>query len=420
MNILQVHNYYQIPGGEDTVVENERQMLERHGHRVIQYTRDNKELADAGVFKKLKLYGESFFSFRTYREIRQVIRKERVDLVHVHNTVHLISPSVFYAAMKEGVPVVQTLHNFRIQCPAALFYRDGHICEDCLRKGTGCAIRHKCYRGSRLQTAAVAISEYLQRISGIRGKVHYICLTEFNKEKLLEIDRKGKVIIPPENVSVKPNFVPLTEDESKKKTDNTLPADRRVNNSTEITTEMLLNKDQEYYISIGRLEHIKGTHMIVKAFARLGYPLVIVGQGEQEEKIRSYIKRHGIKNIVLTGQLSHEEAMALLKNAKALVIMPQWYETFGMNVIEAYAQGVPVITNDIGNAAALAENNVTGIKCHNNVRDLEKAIKNFASMDQKTLKENVSRRYRYDYSEEKNYDQLINIYNNVIRQKDIS
>jgi len=425
MNILQVHNHYQIPGGEDTVAENERWMLENYGHKVISYTRDNRELAEAGGIKKLKMYAESFYSLRTYREIRRILRREKIDVVHVHNTVHLISPSVFYAAMRERVPVVQTLHNFRIQCPGATFYRDGHICEECTTRGPGCALRHRCYRGSALQTAAVVISEQLQRISGIRGKIRYICLTEFNREKLLEINRNGKIIIPPEHVYVKPNFTPsgTGKAESKREIKRQWPGIDTAGQGegvSQVLSEIDLVESKVvaerfdastgYYVSIGRLEHIKGTHLIVKAFAHIGLPIVMIGSGEQEAQIREYLKKYDIRNIRLTGQLPHDEAMELLKNAKALVIMPQWYETFGMNVIEAYSQGVPVITNDIGNAAALVEDGITGIKCRNSVKDLEQAIRKFEGLKQRPFFDDVLKEYSEKYSEEENYKMLMEIY----------
>ena len=185
--ILQVHNFYQLPGGEDTVIENERHLLESQGHRVVRYFRDNKELKDFSVFRKLLLPVTTIFNPKTYREVRRLIRAEHIDIVHVHNTLNLISPSVYYAALAEGVPVVQTVHNFRLLCPGATFYRDGHICEECLTHGLGCAVKHSCYRGSKLQTLACVISTKIHRMTGIYGKLNYICLTEFNREKLLNL-----------------------------------------------------------------------------------------------------------------------------------------------------------------------------------------------------------------------------------------
>lgn len=133
--VLLVHDYYQVPGGEDVVVANEKHLLETHGHAAALYARRNEEISRMGALEKIRSALGMFFSIRTYREVRRSIRENRISLVHVHNTLPLIGPAVYYAAFREGVPVVQTVHNFRLLCPNALFYRDGHICEDCTKKG---------------------------------------------------------------------------------------------------------------------------------------------------------------------------------------------------------------------------------------------------------------------------------------------
>ncbi len=204
-NVLIVHNYYQIPGGEDTVVKNEKKLLEDNGHKVILYTRDNSEIKKMNLFGKLLLPIISVYNPRTSREIKRIIREHQIDIVHVHNTINLISPSVYYAALSCGVPVVKTVHNFRLICPAGLLYREGHVCEECVRKGLRCAVRHGCYRNSRAQTLILAANLLLHRATGIYGRLHYICLTDFNRDKLLTINNRRK-IIDPLRVFVKPNF----------------------------------------------------------------------------------------------------------------------------------------------------------------------------------------------------------------------
>lgn len=201
-NILIVHNYYQIPGGEDTVVANEKKMLEKHGHKVTLYSRNNAELKKMPRLRKIFLPITTVFNPRTYRDIKKLIKQENIEVVHVHNTLNLVSPAVYYAARRMKVPVVQTIHNFRLLCPGATFYRDGHICEDCVEHGLKCAVRHSCYRESKIQTLACVLSTEFHRMTGIYGKINYICLTDFNKKKLLELKQ-----IKPERVFVKPNFV---------------------------------------------------------------------------------------------------------------------------------------------------------------------------------------------------------------------
>ena len=174
--ILIVHNYYQIPGGEDTVVANEKKMLEDLGHKVIFYSRNNSEIKEMSKIQKLKLPFTTIFNPKTYKDIKKLIKEENIDIVHVHNTLNLISPSVYYAALNCKVPVVQTIHNFRLLCPGATFYRDGHIWEDCGKYGLKCAVKHGCYRESKAQTLICVISTVVHRFTGIYGKINYtIC-----------------------------------------------------------------------------------------------------------------------------------------------------------------------------------------------------------------------------------------------------
>ena len=297
--ILQVHNFYQLPGGEDTVIENERHLLESQGHRVVRYFRDNKELKDFSVFRKLLLPVTTIFHPKTYREVRRLIRAEHIDIVHVHNTLNLISPSVYYAALAEGVPVVQTVHNFRLLCPGATFYRDGHICEDCLTHGLGCAVKHSCYRGSKLQTLACVISTKIHRMTGIYGKLNYICLTEFNREKLLKLKQ-----IRPERVFVGGGGggggpEPI------------LPEERRLNQM----------------VFAGRLEKLKGVEVLLTAWKLLGQKapaLILCGAGPMEGWCRDCIVENGL-NVEMPGFVDNRQVRCLMAESKAMILPTQCY-----------------------------------------------------------------------------------------------
>ena len=164
--VLIVHNYYKLPGGEDMVVENEKCLLEEHGHFVDLYSRSNKEIDHFSVIQKLLFPFTILFSLRTYRDVKQLIRENDIDIVHVHNTLSLISPSVYYAAFACKKPVIQTVHNFRLLCPAATFLRDEKICEECINKGLKCAVRYGCYRGSKIQSFMSAAILKLHRSLG--------------------------------------------------------------------------------------------------------------------------------------------------------------------------------------------------------------------------------------------------------------
>lgn len=380
--ILIVHNYYQIPGGEDSVVANEKKMLEEHGHKVILYSRNNSELNQMSKLQKLLLPVTTVFNPRTYKEIKRLIKSENIEIVHVHNTLNLISPAVYYAARSMKVPVVQTVHNFRLLCPGATFYRDGHICEDCVESGLWCAVKHKCYRGSRMQTLACVISTWLHSMTGIYGEINYICLTEFNRQKLIELKQ-----IKPERVFVKPNFV-----ESK---DGFVPDKNRENQ----------------FVFAGRLDKLKGIDILFEAWKRMGDTapkLVVCGTGPLEEWCKSFIQQNRV-NIELRGFVPNTEVRKLIANSKALVLPTQWYEGFPMSIVEAFSVGTPVICSDLGNAGSIVEECVTGCKfMSDSPKSLVDAVKRC-----KGLYEIVFDEYNRKYTANINYELLIGIYQKI-------
>lgn len=377
-NILIVHNYYQIPGGEDTVVANEMRMLEEHGHKVILYSRNNTELKQMSKLQKLVLPFTTVFNPKTYKDIKRIIKTENIEIVHVHNTLNLISPAVYYAARAMKVPVVQTVHNFRLLCPGATFYRDGHICEDCVEHGLKCAVKHSCYRESKLQTLACVISTWIHRTTGIYGKINYICLTEFNKSKLLEFKQ-----IKPERVFVKPNF--------------TYPPNVK-------------NETEEFYLFIGRVEEIKGIPIILEAFEKMpDKRIVIAGTGTKLEEYE--LKEKEFKNIEFKGFVPKDKLQHLLRRTKAVIVASQCYETFGMIVAESFASHVPVIVGDIGNVGNLVDDGINGVKFqYDSPGALIQAVSRFEQMDRKALGENAFQKYRLCYEQNSNCEMINNIY----------
>ena len=388
-SVLIVHNYYQIPGGEDSVVHNEKKLLEQHGHKVILYSRNNSELNTISKWKKVLLPINTIFNFRTYWDIRRIIRQEQIDLVHVHNTLNLISPSVYYAAQSMHKPVVQTIHNFRLLCPAATFYRDGSICEDCVTKGLHCAVQHSCYRGSKLQTLACVISTMIHRCTGIYKKLSYICLTDFNREKLLQL--KG---IRPEQIFVKPNF--------------TWEQERQ-----QINTER-----KEQYLFAARLDELKGIIELLEAWEELrdaAPKLLVCGTGSLEEWCRTYITDNHLDMVHLMGQIPVEEVKRLLSESKALILPTKWYEGFPMTIVEAYSVGTPVIGPNMGNVGRLIEDGRIGLVYDwENRHGLLEIIRQVEreEFDYQRIREY----YEKQYSAENNYQRLIDIYKKVASQ----
>ena len=381
--ILMVHNYYQIPGGEDTVVANEMQMLKKYGHHVVFYSRKNSELNEMSKFQKLFLPVNTIFNFRTYRDIKRIIKREKIDIVHVHNTLNLISPSVYYAALSLGVPVVQTVHNFRLLCPGATFYRDGHICEDCVEKGLWCAIKHNCYRNSKWQTLACVINTRFHRMIGIYGKINYICLTDFNREKLLKLGQ-----IKADKVFVKPNFVESTQP--------FIPGEKRKNQ----------------FVFSGRLDKLKGIDLLLRVWNKMGEQapkLIVCGTGPMEEWCRRFVEKNKM-NVELRGFVPNEDVREILANSKALILPTRLYEGFPMSIVEAFSNGTPVLCSDIGNCNCIVENGITGYKF--TVSSTESVITAIGNIREYMYKKIYSQ-YVVNYTENNNLEQLQKIYSLV-------
>ena len=390
--ILQIHNFYQIPGGEDVVVRNEKRLLEEHGHKVYTYYRSNSELAKKGIVGKLFLPFTAVFSLKTYREVKKLIRENQIDIVHVHNTLTMVSPSVFYAAFRCKVPVVQTLHNCRMLCPAGSFFRDNVICEECVQHGMGCAIRHKCYRNSKLQSFVSAAILQIHRFVGTYRRVNFICLTEFNRKKLLESLDTKKEIVNPERVYIKPNFTFAEE---------IVPNEVR--------------SDEEYFLFAGRVEALKGIDIAVRAFEKLpDKKLYVAGNGPMMEEMQRYVREHHMENVKFLGYLQKDEMSEKFYQAKAVIMTSQCYEAFAMTIAEAYSYGVPVIAGRVGNMDGMVQDGITGVKfTYNSAEDLADKISAFDAMDLSVLKKNARAFYAERLRPEDNYQKLIRIYEDI-------
>lgn len=340
LTVLLVHNRYRIPGGEDTVFEAERALLEAQGHRVVCYERSNAE-TDSSRAAKLLLPLTTLWSRRTYREVQALIRREKVDIVHVHNTLLVVSPSVFWAARAEKVPVVHTLHNFRLLCPNGIFLRGegaaAHVCEDCPTLGLSCAVKHRCYRGSRAQSLAVAAMLGLHRLLGTWKKVWLIAITEFDRDKFLQHNEKCN-FLSPERLLLKPH--PVAGGEA--------PA--------------LPWKERRDWLFAGRLEDLKGIRPLLAAWEALPEErLLVAGDGPLDADCRAFAAAHGL-NVEFLGRLPHGELAALQRRCKATIVPSLCYESFGLAAAESLMNGTPVLGSDLGNTGAFITPGVNGLR----------------------------------------------------------
>ena len=387
-----VENIEDLPGGEDAVFAAECAMLQAHGHRVITYERNNDA---GGLAQKLLLPLRAIYSTKTVREVRALIRKEQVDLVHVHNTLLTISPSVFQACFKEHVPAVQTLHNFRIFCPNGILMRDGHVCEECPQHGLGCAVRHSCYRGSRAQSLVCAGIYAFHRLLGTYRKVNLITLTEFDRSKLLEFNRKAsRPVFTPERLYCKPNGVAAPNHSP-------LPWAQRKNQ----------------IVFAGRLEELKGLRTAIEAWQLLGPDapqLIVDGTGPLE----AWAKENAPDTVTFTGQLPHGTLTELLAQSRAALCPSLCYESFALIPAEAHAVGTPVLASDLGNVGAAVQEGIDGLHfAPGNAAALADAVRKLQNVGETFDLTAMQQKACQAYNAEQNYRGLMTIYREIMRNE---
>lgn len=393
MKILAVHNYYRQPGGEDTAYEREVELLRRHGHDVIVYERKNHEADSLTWPAKAGLAGTAIWSARAQREIKHLIEIERPHIAHFHNTHFLVSPAAYYACKEAGVPVVQSLDNPRLLCPAASFYRNGHLCEDCLNQTPPWpGVLHACYRGSRSQTAVVAAMLTAHRALGTWDhKVDaFLVATDFYRDKFIEGG------LPQERLFVKPHFI-------------------------DPDPGMRADTLGDYALFIGRLDPEKGVPLLLKAWEhKSNIPLKIRGEGQLLPAVlRAASANPGIQ---LVDRLPQHQLTDLIKGARFLVWPSQgYYETFGFVAAEAFACGVPVISSAIGAAKDMVTDGLNGLYFDSvSAEDLAvKATWAWAHPDEMRKMGKAARQtYEQRFRPEAVYPRLISVYKQVIAGSD--
>lgn len=405
LRILIVHNAYKIPGGEDAVVSNELQLLRDAGHEVFLYKKNNAELDSYSLFQKLRLPFRAIYSRKTRREIQALIKEHQIDLVHVHNTLLVISPSVYDAARSLDVPIVQTIHNYRLLCPNALFLREGQICQDCLSHGLRQSVKHACYRGSRSQTLIVSLMLAYHRQRGTYRHLSYICLTEFNKNMLLRLSLHGKPMLAASQIYVKPNF------------------------TADPGTPVPYSGRQPYFLFASRMDASKGIFVLLRAWKlyeqKASHPkeLVLCSSGPDEDATREYIRKHALSHVTMLGQLSHDEVLEKMRNALAVCLPTQWYEGFPVVIAESFACGTPVIGSNIGNVGALVKHGETGLT--HAPTDADGLADIFLHWDPSSetvqaMSANARKIYENAYTPGKNLELLEEIYRNALQPKNKS
>ena len=325
MKILSVHNYYQQPGGEDQVFHAEAEVLRAHGNAVRTYTVHNDAIRSMNRFRVAAV---TVWNHTVVRELTRLMEADRPDIVHFHNTFPLVSPGAYSAPRRLGIPVVQTLHNFRLMCLNGLFLRDGRVCEDCLGRAVPLpGIVHACYRSSRQASAVAAGMLGIHRWRGTWNTAvdTYVTTSEFARSKFLAGG------IPPERIFVKPHFV---------------SHDPGIGRHT-----------GGYALYVGRLSVEKGIPFLVQLWDQLSpaVPLRMIGSGPLQ-----HLSSGGFRNVEWLGWQAHHQVLAAMQDAAFLIFPSECYESFGMVLIEAMAAGLPVLANDHGSSPEIIRNGKTG------------------------------------------------------------
>jgi glycosyltransferase involved in cell wall biosynthesis len=385
VKIALVHNAYQQAGGEDAVFEQECRMLENAGQKIVTYCRTNWDTDGYSGLRRLSLAKRTIWASDSRREFTELLRREKPDVVHVHNTFVMISPSIYSACREAGVPVVQTLHNYRLLCPAGTFFRDGKLCEECLHHSLIRSVEHSCYHDSYSASAVVAsmLAYHRARDTWRREISCFVALTQFARNKFMEGG------LPGEKIFVKPNFVSPD------------PGAR-----TGIG---------DYALFAGRLSPEKGVGTILAAWKRLSVsvPLVIIGGGPDHDSLKSRAASEGLTNVEFKGQLPREQTLAAINNARFVIISSEWYETFCMAIAESFACSTPVICSRMGVMQELVENNRTGIHFGpSDSEDLARKVEWGWTHPDEMHAMGIAARAEYEakYTAEANYPKLMEIY----------
>lgn len=398
--VLLVHNRYRSsqPSGENDVVERESELLLAHGVDVEVLQRSSDEIESMSTSERLAVPFRSVWSRRDRLALEERIRRTNPDVVHVHNTFPLLSPSVLAACENAGVPAVATVHNYKLMCANGSLLRDGSPCLDCVGRFSVPAIIHGCYRTSRIATAPVAAGLSFHRLAGTweRRVRTFIALSAFQRQLMIEHG------LPGERIVVKDNFVP----DSKHRCDG---------GGNAVTF-------------LGRLSEEKGIDVLLRAWELLpggavpGVELVIAGDGPQRSAVESLARRDAA--IRYAGRLTAEECAVALASSRVVVVPSRWYETFGLVVVEAFRAGVPVIAPAHGSFPELVDPGMTGwLYRPNSAEDLAQVLRSALALpvaDLRAMGAAARRTYERRFTAERNLDALLAVYEGALdaRQPD--
>lgn len=393
MKILAIHNFHRkgSASGDDQVFRSETDLLESHGNHVVKYSVCNDEFDNLGIAGKIASTLGMLWSFKNYRCVKDIIKKEKPDVVHIHTFFPLLSPSVLYAAQKKGCKIVATLHDTRFICPCATSLRGTELCNKCGDGHYFRMCRYKCFKGSRLQSFLVAIIFKYHRIRKTFYKQidKYICLNG-NQMKLLK-----EIGFEPKKMIKKYNFVFDANSDFKK--------------------QKLFGLPERYAVFYGRIGEEKGIRVLTNVWEQLfDIPLVVMGSGPLEDDFKSWAEEH--ENVYFLGYTQHDKCMSIVKESEFVVFPSIWYEGCSMVEIETESLGKPLIATELGFSVEAIENGYNGFKVK--LGDVQGFVKKIRYLWEnpdlcKSMGQNARRDYESKYMPEDNYKQLIDIYESI-------
>ncbi len=379
-------------GGEDTVLDAEFELMRNHGHNVYQWKENTGGLKNASPLRKLLALMGFIWSTGSYSKAKKIINEIHPDVIHVHNFFPLLSPSILWAAKVAGVPVVMTLHNYRLICPNAMLLRDGKPCELCVGHLPFAAIKHNCkYAESFTITIFIIASQLFHRaLKTFNRKVDsIIVLSDFAKSVF------ARTYLPVTNLFVKPNFI------------------------SDICVPDMSGNRKHKVVFVGRIQSHKGVDLLINAWMQMDpgdYKLIIIGDGPDRSKLEELSKN--CENIEWLGFIPHDEVRSLLNESQFLVLPSRWYEGFPMVILEAFASKIPVVIPNHGPFLNIVEDNVTGYFFNSGDNDslkskLEQVVR-LSHEEWLVMSESAYNQYLNHYTSEINYKQLMAIYESAI------
>lgn len=398
MKILAIHNFHRkgSASGDDQVFNKETVLLESHQNSVVKYTTSNDEFDNSSIIKKFFYTFGMVWSFKHYYSVDKLIKKNRPDIVHIHTFFPLLSPSILYAAKRNNIPVVATLHDTRFVCPCATSLRGAKLCNKC---GDGHYFRmckYGCFKGSYLQSFLVACVFKYHRIrkSFYKQIDKYICLNENQIQLLIDTGFDRNKIIK------KYNFVSDTEQ-----------IDKRIFKYNGLP--------KRYSVFYGRIGEEKGVKILMKIWddSRMNQiPLVVMGSGPLEKEFQAWSEKH--KNVLFLGYTQHEKCLNIVRNCEFVIFPSIWYEGCSMVEIESQSLGKGIIATDLGFSSEAIQDGYNGYKI--GLGDINGFVEKILYLwnNKKMCNQfgkNARKDYEDKYREEDNYLQLMNIYNEVIK-----